>query len=578
MTSNTSSAPSFPRKLIYTQPTSAPKYPYTQSFSPSRQPTRAWPTPPPTPPHKRDPRAVTVQTIELKDLHPQKSKKPIAIEPAPPLKQVDPTEKLLAKRAGSAKKRKVTVVQPKMVGFKQMQLRPVSGKSEGVKKEVEMAVAAERVGDGRRLEEVEIVQSAPLVANDLRRAPKSAVASMRMDSQTINTAAPSPSKPAEKPRWSISRNKDGDFPPLEEAPLQSPIPSHPPPPSQPEIPFLPPSTSPTPWDPIDDPIHPLTTRRASVSIRPPDESTHHRRISSITQSPLPTATESIWESDDKPPTTTKQPRTARRISFTLPATQGGQSLLTTLAPATKIELRFRKSAPSWAQVMMKHVKLVDLAVWKIQREWRRACYHARYMKILLAVKTIQRRYRVHRVRRCFETIVKQKPNPELKKLYLKQLKSLSFQISYTHTETLPNAYDFPIPSLNGHLHRLSTFSNSDVDLAPTRHAWAHIVRLNRKRCPTPAKWRDCKEEVKLMWNDFDMISRNGGKEYLKGGKKGGGVDFGGLDPEVKLVGVYGRGFSRVGVEVVVDTFRERGRVVLDREYGVKSGKRGARGE
>ncbi|KAJ3250181.1 hypothetical protein HK104_007495, partial [Borealophlyctis nickersoniae] len=306
-------------------------------------------------------------------------------------------------------------------------------------------------------------------------------------------------------------------------------------------PLHPISTTPTPWDPTDDtdtPVPAVQGHRASVSIRDPppafepytrrntvapapDDADPPRGIWTDTQRPSissPTRHGSIW--DDPPPTPKRGPSRRASVSFTNPSLP---------VPTTRIDLPFKPSAPTWAQLGLRHVKLVDLAVGKIQREWKRAVYHARYIRTLLAVKSIQRVYRVRSYYLSSIAYLKTTTQPSLTPLYIRQLKSLSGRVDYAFCEVLPGGYTFPTPDTD------------IVDLAPTRHAWRTYVTHTH----TPsARIPPCPADVVDLWTSYDLISTAAPRKYIShkpSDSSGVWKGFGGLDRTTRLTTVYGRG-------------------------------------
>ncbi|KAI9002643.1 hypothetical protein BC832DRAFT_101318 [Gaertneriomyces semiglobifer] len=235
-------------------------------------------------------------------------------------------------------------------------------------------------------------------------------------------------------------------------------------------------------------------------------------------------------------------KSARKSKTTLSANSRVSQTSAKTKPRADFELKFKNGTPGWITFMLKHVKLVDLAILKIQRRWRVAFWRSRFVKAVLAAKVIQRRYRIHRVRNAFNSCIdaqKGRRN-EMLPLFMRQLKILSSEVAYTSVEVLPG---------KGCCAR--------SDLAPVRHAWKKVVSVTH-RIFDKALFV-CTDETVRMWLYFSIISAKVPRKYLA--KHPAMISYiggaGGLDVKMNISAFYGPGFQRLQVENIVQPFAEK---------------------
>ncbi|KAJ3184472.1 hypothetical protein HDU85_001777 [Gaertneriomyces sp. JEL0708] len=235
-------------------------------------------------------------------------------------------------------------------------------------------------------------------------------------------------------------------------------------------------------------------------------------------------------------------KSARKSKTTLSANSRISQTSAKTKPRADFELKFKNGTPGWITFMLKHVKLVDLAILKIQRRWRVAFWRSRFVKAVLAAKVIQRRYRLHRVRNAFNSCIdaqKGRRN-EMLPLFIRQLKILSSEVAYTSVEVLPGKG-----------------CRARSDLAPVRHAWKKIVSVTHRTFEKALFM--CPEETVRMWLYFTIISIKVPRKYLA--KHPTMIPFiggsGGLDVKLNISLFYGPGFQRLQVENIVQPFAEK---------------------
>ncbi|KAJ3414050.1 hypothetical protein HDV05_007175 [Chytridiales sp. JEL 0842] len=221
-------------------------------------------------------------------------------------------------------------------------------------------------------------------------------------------------------------------------------------------------------------------------------------------------------------------------------TQAATSANNDLAGGIGIALPLRSNAkvPFWLQHFLRHSLLIYESIRRIQRVWRRSLAIKRAYYRNNAIRTIQRWWRVRRVRNQYVLTVKMRKkmyNPTYLELYKKQLKILSQQLLLTNTDKDVDYDD----DLDYQFDIVSTTN-------PVRSVFCHYMRAKKRVLPENVV--KVAEEMCQMWTEFGIMWKKSVAKYFKRAS---------LALTMHLVGTFGKGFSRVHVSVIVSTVRER---------------------